>query len=400
MTARGYYQLIPTTSNIPPIITTTTAKQKRAAILSILITIIVMVAYSYGTRAHPGPFGWFSGWFGHEDNRQYSRVLFNQLADPPFQPVIPRNYTNTQAKWMIELEELVEKRRDGNVFAAWRQWLSPYVNAVKPDISPIASTKRAVVIADGRRDDSILFLVRHTFHMLGSGWGLVLFCSSRNEEWLIEKLEIRPGGMGEHIQLHLVSPLQYEQANSLPMSRIFYEVIPPHCNTLLIVQPDGAMLRSVASPGPAREQFEQMVNQYIYLGAPWSWCFEEARADWCLFGGNGGFSLRDRAAMLELISTISCDAWHCDWMDEYQLRRDHPEWGQRVEDVFLAHRILDRGRFRWPNRIASIETQRQWGIESIDSNDPYFMHKAWLYLPQQRVIQLLAMVKRFYQQDL
>lgn len=101
--------------------------------------------------------------------------------------------------------------------------------------------------------------------------------------------------------------------------------------------------------------------------------------------------------MMDLVSVINCDGWHCDWLDKFQLRRDHPEWGQRVEDIWLAHRMLER-RHRWPGRIATTDISQQWAVETIDSSDPFFMHKAWLYLPRTRVIQLLALVRRYYQE--
>jgi hypothetical protein len=238
-----------------------------------LLLIIVMVA-TYTYRAHHR--------WGREDTSSYSTSIFHSTPSP--QPLPPRNFTTTEQRWIHQLTEAVNDRDDGNILAAWRAWLGPQVSQTRPDISPLSSTKRAVVVADGRRDASLVFLVQHTFHMLGSGWGLVFFCTIENEEWLVEQLDIRPHGRGEHIRLQLVQPMEYDQANSLPMSRLFYEMIP--CETLLIIQPDGAMLRSVSAASATRDLFESMIKNYIYLGAPWSWCFDDTKADWCLFGGN------------------------------------------------------------------------------------------------------------------
>lgn len=248
-------------------------------------------------------------------------------------------------------------------------------------------TDRSIVALDGREDEQLVLVLRHSIYLLGPEWGLVLFLTESVLPYYVELLGVRPGGWGEHIQITIVSDITKQQANDLPGSVAFYKAIPtPH---MLIVQRDGFPLRSTYLPGEGTSSVwsDDWMHRYVYLGAPWNWC----NSRWCKYGGNGGVSYRRRDVMIELLqskkSSIDCSTKRCVESSTY-------DDGQ--EDMYIS-RELFKQRPKYDSVSLLDEKQKaMFAVETIDSEHPFFQHQSWRYLGNERSAQHLAYSLQYY----
>lgn len=239
-------------------------------------------------------------------------------------------------QWEKEFQALSDRHRHAG--RAFVEYLSPAVDKLSVYAAPLDQTEYCISAFDGRRDPALIFVLKHTFHMLtgmGNGgpgkadrpkWGMVLFVPPEHEGWFAQELKIGVGLPGEHIKLVRTSPIVKQQANSLAASRHYYESIP--CEHIVYLQPDALMLRSEALPGAIHTgpDLYELMHKYIYLGAPWPWCTDP----WCMVGGNGGASFRRRSIMMDLTRHIGCTEWECNWVDDFPAMQHHPDGWRHV----------------------------------------------------------------------
>lgn len=296
-------------------------------------------------------------------------------------------------RWESEFQNLLNAR-GGNVMSAFHDFIARGVDPLEVRAAPLHTVDQSVAVLDGRQDPMVIFIIKHTFHLLGPGWGLVIFCTSDNEGWFIDQLKIRKGEAGEHIQLQRVHPIHKGQANSLPMSTVFHERV--GVETVLLVQPDAFMLRSPWLDGPSssREAWNSLMSQWGYIGAPWGWCHD----DWCKWGGNGGASLRKRSVMRDVCSELRCGDWECHRHDLFRDMDRHGDAWWRTEDTFVA-KVLHQHQHRWRGRLPDQRQSAEFAQEHLQVDDvsPFFVHKIWNYQPQSRWLPIIAHVKQYCQ---
>jgi hypothetical protein len=298
------------------------------------------------------------------------------------------------AEWEAELKQLLEV--NGNdVPTAFRAFLSPLLDPLEIRPASFQTVDQAVVLLDARQDAHMIFTLRHTMHLLGPGWGLIIFHTEANESWLIDQLKIRPGEPGEFIQLQRVEPIGTAQASSLVLSSVFYDRI--GVETILLLQPDTLMLRSPFLGRPADlAHWDSLLAAYGYLGAPWAWCKEE----WCLYGGGGGVSVRKASMMREVIAELRCssESAQCERFDLFREQETNPDEQWKAEDTFLAHRIhAQRSRFtgRLANQVESSQFAQETDLAGA-RGDPFFLQKAWMFQKQEKYLPMIARVKEVY----
>ena len=231
-------------------------------------------------------------------------------------------------------------------------------------------------------------------HMLGPGWGLVIFHTADNEQWFVEQLKIRAGEAGEHIQMQRTNPIMKQQANALPMSSMFHERI--GVETVILLQPDAFMLRSPWLNGPSsdRAAWDSLLSQWGYLGAPWGFPCDQ----WCKLGGNGGVSMRKRSFMLDVTTELRCGDWECHRHDLFRDMESNPDAWWRTEDTYVA-KVLYTHQHRWQGRLPNQEQSGVFSQEHLQlpvTISPFFVHKIWRYQDESRWLPLLAHVKQYY----
>lgn len=116
--------------------------------------------------------------------------------------------------------------------------------------------------------------------------------------------------------------------------------------------------------------------------------------------------------MLKLSRELVCDTSTCRWQDAFGSDRANSQYGVHnaslfVEDNWLAaraHQLRKEIPLHLPDRDISYrfsaETMLPYKSEtSSDYVEPFYLHKAWNYLPPSPIISLLARVQRYYWLD-
>lgn len=123
-------------------------------------------------------------------------------------------------------------------------------------------------------------------------------------------------------------------------SREFIESIPTE--QFLIVQTDSMI-------NPAQKHKLWQFLQYDYVGAPWPWANIQV--------GNGGFSLRRKAALLKVIDHLG------------PLKTD-------LEDQYFAFGMLATKAF-----VPTKEVAREFAVEQLFHPAPFAVHNVWDHMP-------------------
>ena len=172
---------------------------------------------------------------------------------------------------------------------AWEGFiLDTYPRVLRLPVPPLTNTSgRMAVIVEPRRHVHLHYVVRNVMHFLGRGWGLCIFHGTGNVD---QVKHIASGFSGDPPLLVNVgtSDLPIPEYNRLLTSiDRFWKIIP--AETVLVFQSDSLL----------RHPFD--LSRYPkgchYVGAPWPRGSEPMGLPF----GNGGISLRSRAAMIRVL---------------------------------------------------------------------------------------------------
>lgn len=211
---------------------------------------------------------------------------------------------------------------------------------------PKPSTEgKIAVLVEPRRHPLLEFSIKQVMSVLGPEWALQLFLSTKNEEFIRDRLSIHPGGSGEHIvvtqlkEFGLDNMSQYgnrvQSAFSLH-ERMYESILSEH---ILWFQVD-VVLR-------ARPSNNWL--QFAYIGAEWYGCEYPSCTDHLCTkicgGGNSGLSLRRRSKLLKIATrgNLPGDLWGT------PILRDS-SWRPHFADdhaYFAADEIRDNRETRW-----------------------------------------------------
>ena len=215
---------------------------------------------------------------------------------------------------------------------------------ITDDLERICPQPKAatVLLIEPRKHRAIPFLIKNALDNLDEIWSLQICHGTENLEWLREILEREEFRKYlPRIQLRNLGVPDLPNAiiySNIVASRQFIEAIPTE--TFLIMQTD-----SMICP-----QYRRLIHKFLkydYVGAPWPW-------DW-LQVGNGGFSLRKRSKMLEILDRVG-------------------ELNEAYEDHFFAKYALYK---------PSAEEAREFSIEQVYHHRSFGVHKVWAHqLPE------------------
>jgi len=214
-----------------------------------------------------------------------------------------------------------------------------YLDLFKVDFSKVPKgANKAGVIVDSRCHPMMELVLKNFVYMLPD-WPLFIFHVEGNRQF-IENI-LGPNHSVTMIDLG-VETFDRDRYSDLLKTEGFYHHIP--ADTILVFQCDSFI---------RRRDIDRFLS-YKYVGAPWM----ESRnlMSYKIRIGNGGLSLRNKEAMLQIIRHPS--------MEEF---KDQPE------DGFFGLGVL----FLYPDHVCPIEVASAFSVESVYYPDPFGMHRAW-----------------------
>jgi hypothetical protein len=193
-----------------------------------------------------------------------------------------------------------------------------------------------------RKHAAVSFVLKNLLATLPEDkWKILVLHSNGNADWMKDQIAAIPNA-SQRITLQSLGNdnMTVYEYNKMMKTKEFYEKIPTE--TFLLLQTD-----SMVCPG-ATDLVDKFLN-YDYVGAPW-----EASKD----VGNGGFSLRKKSKMIELIEKCP----------ELQGQNQN-------EDVYFS-----RGCDAMKLNIPSFEEAKEFSIETVYSPKSFGVHKPWAYV--------------------
>lgn len=191
-----------------------------------------------------------------------------------------------------------------------------------------------VVLVEPRTHKALEFVVQNLLENLSSEWTMILYHGNLNLAFVTDIRNRSP--FKERIQLVGLpcDNLTREQYSNLMMRSFeFYSYI--QTEYFLVAQTDSMILN--------KHLLNEFLFKYDYVGAPWT----NHRV------GNGGFSLRRKSKMIEI-------------MEKQNFNYHLPE------DVYFSQcKVV---KVSLPN----YETAKRFSIENVFSNDSFACHQPWL----------------------
>jgi len=213
--------------------------------------------------------------------------------------------------------------------------------------------KYTAVIVEPRKHKAIEFVLNNVCDCLSNEWKVVFFHGSTNYDYvneIIERLNILFDNRISMVNLHI------ENLNQVEYSRLFAtkSVIYDHINTdmFLVFQTDSMIYKKNA-------HLIYDFLHYDYVGPPWIIC-EYLYTKMSGFIGNGGFSLRNKNKMIEIIEKI-------DWNNRTILH-------EQLEDLYFS-RKYDNIELNKPEYLEACK----FCIDEVYSEHPFSCHRPWQY---------------------
>jgi len=194
-------------------------------------------------------------------------------------------------------------------------------------------------------------------NLVSREWKFIIFHGIKNLEMIQSLLDTNPIWKQNRNRIELIS-LNVENLsisdynNLLKTNRWFYQQIPT--DMFLLFQTDSIICSK------NRNILEEFLHErYDYVGAPWKNSWNEKRSV-----GNGGFSLRRKSKMLEI-------------MDRCFPRNEN-------EDEYFSQACPIMKDIYLPTK----EKAKTFSIETIYSETSLAVHKAWAYLTPEKLSKL------------
>jgi hypothetical protein len=261
------------------------------------------------------------------------------IPDSPLKPIRLEKPSDALVTAVLKQRDDLLKRRD-RIFDSL---FGSSTTSVHLAIQPTCGMYTAVMV-EPRKHAAMEFVLKNFLENLDTRWNFMLFHGTTNKEWLDAIISKFPGDTQRIKLVSLGIPsMDIHGYNKLIATTDFIEQIPTE--TFLIFQTD-----TMISPA-GKDLVYDFIN-YDYVGAPWP---RSVLRESCNVG-NGGFSLRKKSKMLEIIKS-----------------RTYPF--QCPEDLFycINHTV--------PLYKPTWEQAKLFSIESIYSPRTFGLHKAWKYIP-------------------
>jgi hypothetical protein len=197
------------------------------------------------------------------------------------------------------------------------------------------------VIIEPRCHSALSFVLRNFLKNLDDNWNIIIFHGNVNYKYI--KYIIHTYLLKYVNRIHLINlnidNLTIDDYNLLLKSSQFYNYIPTEM--FLIFQTDTMIFQE-------NKQLIHLFMEYDYVGAPWEYIFIENQVV-----GNGGFSLRRKSKMLEIIQNNP---------------NSSPELMEDGYFCYQSNTIINK---------PSLEKAKLFSVEQIYSEITFGCHKPW-----------------------
>ena len=195
------------------------------------------------------------------------------------------------------------------------------------------------IIVDFRVVDHIIAIVHNVNHHIPSTWPIQIFHGKENEDFL-RNSTLAPLIAAGKVFLTFMEPVSREGTHGLFTDPKFWKRI--RGEKVLTFQIDSAMCSN------SRHKITDFL-EYDYVGAPWDLSFFVHDKQYRV--GNGGFSLRTRSKVLQLLALVPYDP-------------------TLPEDVWFAQNM-----HRVNGSIPSVEIAKTFAVESMYYERPVGVHR-------------------------
>lgn len=201
------------------------------------------------------------------------------------------------------------------------------------------------IIVEPRKHAALSYVLHNILTNLSDDWNVVVCHGTRNLEFLqhIIKYELKSSPRISLVNLG-VSNLTIPQYNEMYMTKEFHDHIPTEI--FLKFETDSMII-------PRNAHLIKEFLDYDYVGAPWP--------DGQI--GNGGFSLRRKSKMLEIIEKVPFIP------------------GESDDGYFSQYADRPVNDFSIKVKKPSSEKAKEFSVETVFYEQPFGCHKPWMYHP-------------------
>jgi hypothetical protein len=228
-----------------------------------------------------------------------------------------------------------------------------YIRKLKLCAIQLGQPKEAVLI-EFRKFPHLEFLLRNTIHKLNSEWSHTIICGNLNYDFIVNICESISPNI-KIIKLDIDNMTQYEYSMYLTTIEFWGLLVG---EKILLYQEDTCI-------------FKHNINDFLqwdYIGAPWN----KTQNDTHSGVGNGGFSLRTKQCMIDVINKISVEDTVFNSSTMRYMVNSNLKNGP--EDVYFSLNMQNFGI----GKVADWDSARNFSSESIPNHDSLGGHCFWL----------------------
>lgn len=288
--------------------------------------------------------------------------------------VTPNNIKHTDY-WSLKEKFLKEYSKSSNVNlrepkVEFRYFCYRYTDNMRLLKLPTIEKQRPLeaVIIEYRKFPHIEFLLRNAIQKLGSAWSYTIVCGLQNYNFMVDLA----ASINTNISVILTDYTNLDQSSySLMLSSpSFWNMLTG--SKILIMQEDSIIFNNNISD----------FLEWDYIGAPWP----KHQNDTINLVGNGGFSLRSKQTMLDVISLIS--------IKDTKVNSSTVSYMKSTnniivpEDVYFAKNIEDYklGKIAPWDIAFKFSTETQYNSNSFGGHNFWLSIKDWKQLLFKQVL--------------
>jgi hypothetical protein len=213
--------------------------------------------------------------------------------------------------------------------------------------------KYTAIIIEPRKHKALEFVLHNACNCLSTEWKVILFHGNNNEEYskkIVEKLNIEFNDRIELVNLNISNLNLIEYSQFFATKSIIYNYI--NTELFLVFQTDSMIFKENA-------HLIDLYLEYDYVGSPWK-ITNYLPTSMCNFIGNGGFSIRNKNKMLEIINKINWNKITIEY--------------QKHEDLYFCTNY-ENIHVKKPEYIKACE----FCVDEVFSNFTISCHKPWVH---------------------